>query len=62
MTVSDRVSMGRALLMRSKIVLAACESGFTAGRSLASAPGHMSKPEPRNTPHQSVAFQRHGGK
>lgn len=62
MTVSDRVSMARAVLMRSKVVLAACDSGFTAGRSLASAPGHMPKPEPRNTTRQSVAFQRHGGK
>lgn len=62
MTVPDRMSMGRALLIRSKAVLAAYESGFAAGRALASAPGHMPKPEPRSNARQSVPFQRHGGK
>lgn len=62
MIVTDRVSMGRALLIRSKAVTAACESGIATRRALASAPGHMPKPEPRNNPRQSVAFQRHGAK
>lgn len=61
MTVPDRMSMGRALLIRSKAVLAACESGFAVGRSLVSAPGHMQKQEPRSNFRQTVPFQRHGG-